>query len=267
MVVDDVELVPLVDALGVLGPLAELYPDVPPAEWRRYREQYPQLFAAESWRLSCTCYLLRAGGRTVIVDTGVGPPGLWDWEPEWEGGLPRELQRHGISPADVDAVLLTHVHVDHVGWNTDATGEPVFPRAWYLLHADALAAAGERADRPHIPRCVLGIADRLETLAGDAEIAPSVTVVELPGHDAGHLGVRIGTGAPLIADAAGHPALLDRPDAAFFSDLDHERAVATRRRLLDDLVDRPVLAVCGHYPDGGVGYVVSRGGHVVWQAA
>jgi glyoxylase-like metal-dependent hydrolase (beta-lactamase superfamily II) len=267
VVVGDVEVIPLVDAVGVLGPLAEVFPDVPAEEWRRYRTEYPQLFAGDSWRLFCTCYVLRTGGRTVLVDTGVGPPGLWDWEPEWEGGLPRELERHGIAPADVDLVLLTHVHVDHVGWNTDAAGDVVFPRARYLLHADALAAAHERAERPHIQRCVLGIADRLETLADGADLAPGVTPVELPGHDRGHLGVRVGADALLITDAAVHPALLDRPDSAYASDFDHERVAATRRRLLDELVDRPVLAVCGHYPNGGIGRVAAHDGHVVWEAA
>ncbi len=115
MVVDNVEIVPLVDALGVLGPLTKLFPELELEGWRRTRTEHPQLFAGDDWRIPCTCYLLRAGGRIVLVDTGVGPPGLWDWQPEWEGGLPRELERHEVEPGEVDVVLLTHVHPDHVG--------------------------------------------------------------------------------------------------------------------------------------------------------
>src|SRR5207244_293366 len=187
-----VELVPLVDAVGVLGPLDELYPETPADGWEPDRTLWPELFAGDSWRIFCTCYLVRSEARTVLVDTGVGPPGLWDWEPEREGGLLPALEEQGVPPADVDVVLLTHVHVDHVGWNTDAGGEPVFPHARYLLHAEALAAARARVDRAHIPRCITGIEERLDTVIGGAELAPGVTVVELPGHDPGHVGVRIG---------------------------------------------------------------------------
>ncbi len=136
-----------------------------------------------------------------------------------------------------------------------------------MLHADALAAAHERADRPHMPRCILGIEDRLETIEGGAELAPGVVAVELPGHDAGHLGVRVGDGAILFADSFPSPIQLDRPELRFRSDLDPALAVETRRALLDELVDRPVLAVCGHYPAGGIGRVVTRDGHVAWEPA
>jgi glyoxylase-like metal-dependent hydrolase (beta-lactamase superfamily II) len=264
VVVGGVELVPLVDAVGVFGPLVEFYPEWELEEWRRYRSQYPQLFAGDSWRMTHSCYLIRSAGTTVLVDTGVGPPGLWNWEPEWEGGLLPALEREGIAPTDVDTVLLTHVHVDHVGWNADAAGAPIF--AHFVLHEDALAAARERADRSHIPRCILGIEDRMETFVGEAQVAPGVTVVELPGHDAGHVGVRIGDGAFLITDAAPHPAALDRPDLRFRYDLDPEAVAATRGRLLAELADRDVLTVCGHYPEGGIGRIVTRDGHAVWES-
>jgi glyoxylase-like metal-dependent hydrolase (beta-lactamase superfamily II) len=263
VVVGDVEVVPLVDAVGVIGPLRELYPDWELQDWRRYRTEYPQVFAGDSWRLVCTSYLLRSADRTVLVDTGVGPLGLWRWEPEWEGGLLPALDRHGVSPSDVDTVLLSHVHVDHVGWNADADGRPLFSR--YVLHEDALAAARERTDRPHIGRCVLGIEDRLETIAGETEIAPGVVATPLPGHDAGHLGVRIGTDALLLSDAAPHPAALDRHDLRFAFDLDPEAVSATRTRVLAELVDGPTLAICGHYPEGGIGRLASHDGHVLWS--
>jgi glyoxylase-like metal-dependent hydrolase (beta-lactamase superfamily II) len=239
---------PLIDAVGVLGTYAEFYPDVPAEAWAPYRELYPELFAGDSWRVFCSCYLIR-GDETVLVDTGAGPPGAWSvFEPEWEGGLLPALAEHGVQPDAVDVVVLTHVHIDHYGWNADEEGRAMFPRARYLLHEDGLALARERGDRPHIQRCLLGIADRLETFAGEAEISPGVRVVPLPGHEIGHIGVRT-SDAFIIADAAPHPALLDHPDWRFDADIDHERAVATRRRLS---ALRPETALlCGHFPDGG----------------
>jgi glyoxylase-like metal-dependent hydrolase (beta-lactamase superfamily II) len=241
----------LVDGVGVLGPLEELYPDTPREAWAPYRERYPELFADESWRLPIMCFLVRESGRTVLVDTGAGPAGLWaDWEPEPESqeGLLPELERHGVDPEDVDIVFMTHVHIDHVGWNTDADGRPVFPCARYLLHEEALGAARERAERPHIQRCVLGIEDRLETFADGEQIAPGVTAVSMPGHDTGHSGLRIGGEALLIGDAAPHPAQLDHPDWSFAFDEDHERSEETRRRLLEGLGDEVVFS--SHLPGG-----------------
>jgi glyoxylase-like metal-dependent hydrolase (beta-lactamase superfamily II) len=265
LVVGGIEIEPLFDAVGSPGALAEFYAGATDADWRRARSEYPGLFAGDLWRLPITCYLLRCGGRTLLVDTGVGPPGLWDWEPEQEGGLLAALEEHGLTTDDVDVVLLTHVHADHVGWNADAAGEPLFRR--YLLHEDALAAAGERAEQDHeiVRRCILGLADRLETISGEVELAPGLTAFELPGHDAGHFGLRLESEAVLIADAVPHPMMLDRPEIAFLADLDPEAASATRRELVAELVEGPVLTICGHYPGSGIGRAVTRDGHVVWE--
>ena len=262
-----VELDALGDAVGLLGELGELYPEVESEEWTPYRDLYPELFAGSSWRLPCACYLVRSAGMTVVVDTGVGPAGLWDWGREREEGLPRELAARGISPDDVDIVFLTHLHIDHLGWNADRTGTPFFPRARYVAHHDALAFALGRSELPHIQRCVVSLTDRFEELGGETELAPGLTTTPLPGHYPGHMGIRITSGgeeAMLIADVAVHPALLDRPDWRYVSDLDHELSVATRRQLLDELVDSDVLVGCGHYP-GPLGRIARVDARVVWQ--
>jgi hypothetical protein len=83
------------------------------------------------------------------------------------------------------------------------------------------------------------------------------------------MGLRIdsqGERAVLIADAAVNPMLLDHPERTYLSDSDAEACLATRRALLPELVDQDVLAVCGHYPAGGIGRVVTRDGRVVWEA-
>jgi glyoxylase-like metal-dependent hydrolase (beta-lactamase superfamily II) len=265
MVVGGVELEPLFDAVGSPGTLEEFFAGATDGDWNRARRQYPELLAGELWRLPVTCYLLRSGDRTLLVDTGVGPPGLWDWEPEQEGRLPEALQRLGLTPVDVDVVLLTHVHADHVGWNADAAGEPLFGR--YVIHADALAAARERSEEGHeiLRRCVLGLGDRLEVISGKAELVPGVRTVDLPGHDVGHLGLWVGSAALLVTDAIPHPMMLDRPEMVFLADLDTEAGVATRRALVSELVDTDVLTVCGHYPGSGIGRAVTRDGHVVWE--
>jgi glyoxylase-like metal-dependent hydrolase (beta-lactamase superfamily II) len=146
---------------------------------------------------------------------------------------------------------------------------PPFPRARYLLHPDGLAlATGERAELPHIQRCVHSLieAELVDEVEAGAEIAPGLVTIDLPGHLPGHLGLRLGDEAVLIADAAVHPALLDEPEWIYVSDSDATTSAETRRSLLSELVDRAVLVACGHYPDGGIGRVTSRDGRVVWKA-
>lgn len=263
--VGSVELDALVDAVGLLGELDELYPDFD--DWEPYRELYPDLFAGSQWRISCTSYLIRSGGTSVLVDTGVGPAGLWGWSAEWEEGLLPALAAAGIGPDEVDVVFLTHLHVDHVGWNTDRDGRLVFPSARYVAHRDGVvfALGGER---PHIARAIAPVP--FDEVSGETELADGVTAFELRGHFPGHMGVRIESGgerAVLIADAAVHPLLLHHPEAVYVSDADLSDCAGTRRALLPELVDEDVLAVCGHYPGDGIGHVVTRNGRVVWEPA
>ncbi len=95
----------------------------------------PRALPGDEWRLPCGCFVIRTGERTILVDTGLGPKGLWDGG-EREGGLPDSLGALGVSPDEVDVVFLTHLHIDHVGWNTDAEGVVAFPRARYVVHRD-----------------------------------------------------------------------------------------------------------------------------------
>jgi glyoxylase-like metal-dependent hydrolase (beta-lactamase superfamily II) len=265
VVAGSVEVLPLVDATGEFGELAALYPDFD--GWAPYRDLYPSLFRESRWVLPCTCYLVRTGGTVVLVDTGFGPAGLRDSGFDLEGGLPAGLATAGVAQEDVELVFLTHLHIDHVGWNTDRDGRPMFPRARFVVHRQAREFV--RGDeRPHVARCIDSI--EFEEIEGETELAEGVVAFPLPGHYPGHMGVRIESGgerALLIADTAVHPAQLDRPDLRYVFDIDHDVCVETRRALLPELVDTDVLVVCGHYPDGGVGRVRRREGRVVWEAA
>ena len=268
MRVGSVELHPIVDAFGPLGELAELFPEVPAEAWEPYRAIYPELFAGTQWQLPLSSYLLHAGGVTLLADTAIGPRETTDWPLERSGGLPAGLAELGVQPGDVDVVFLTHVHVDHVGWNADADGTPLFPNARYLIHPDGLMwALDARAEAPYVQRCLRSLTKRrlVDDVRGGEEIVPGLTTVDLPGHLPGQLGLRIGEEAVLIADLAVHPAQLDQPDWVYLFDHDPEASAATRRALLSELVDRDVLVACGHY-SGGIGRVVRREGRVLWEA-
>jgi len=270
VVVGSIELFPVADAVGLLGEYSELYPEVPAEAWEPYRVLYPDLFSGDAWRLPCNGFLVRTEATTILVDTGVGPQGLWDWTAEREGELPDALGRLGVRPEDVDIVFLTHLHIDHVGWNTDLEGVALFPRARYVVHEDALAFARAQEGRAHVQRCIIALEGRFETVSGDFELAPGVTAFVSPGHFPGHMGLRLLSGsqrAVLIADTAVHPALLNEPDWVYVADGEPAVGAATRHALLPELIDQDVLVACGHYPGSGIGRVVTREGRVVWEHA
>lgn len=268
VVVGSIELFSVPDAVGLLAAYSDVYPDVPEDAWKPYRALYPDLFAGSDWRLPCKCFLLRSDGTTILVDTGVGPPGLWDWTAEEEGGLPGALEALGKHRDDVDIVFLTHLHIDHLGWNADLEGVPFFPRARYVVHRDAVVFALQRAELPHIRRCVEPLLDRFEKVASGLELAPGVTTFESPGHYPGHTALRLeseGAQAMLLADTAVHPALLHEPAWVYVADGDPAACAETRRSLIPELVDRDVLVACGHYPGSGIGRVVTLDGRVTWE--
>ena len=255
----------LLDSVGDLGALDELFPAT--SDWDAYRVLYPSLFNGSGFRLACVSYLIRSGNQNVLVDTGVGPPGVWDeWEAELEGALPESLAAQGVRPEEIEVVFLTHLHIDHVGWNTDADGRVFFPNARYLVHRNALAFARGDGRRSHMSRTIDPV--DFEELDGETELVPGLTAIPLPGHYPGHMGLRIMLGgggeALAIADVAVHPMLLDRPRDTYVSDLDTAASIETRETVLPQIVDTGVLVLCGHYPDGGIGRVVRRDGAVVW---
>ena len=260
MRVGDVDILPLRDAVGAVGSLDDLFPGSSSEAWEPYRALYPALFDDGRWHVACTSYLIRSEGHLLLVDTGLGDHDFYD-EPALTQGLLPALAQHGIEPGDIDTVFLTHLHIDHVGSNTD------FPSARFLLHRDAVAAARKRADLPHIRRCVLSVLreGRVDEIEDGTEVMPGVVTVDLEGHDAGHTGLRIGTESILVGDAAVHPALLDQPEWLFVPDADSERCASTRQALLEEVVDAGTLVISSHYPGSGIGTVTRSEGHVIWQ--
>jgi len=137
--------------------LDQLFPNVPAEASEPYRRDYPELFGAgNAWRYHAGCYLIRSGGRTILVDTGVGPSslGLAAWIGTG-GELPDRLRAAGISPEDVETVVFTHLHPDHVGWNLQQEGgdfRPTFPHACYVAHR----ADWETFHKPEVQQAMEG---------------------------------------------------------------------------------------------------------------
>ena len=122
MQVGSVEIIALTDmSFPFPMPLNELWPQVSPDAWEPYRERYPDTFHNNQMLIEIGCYLLRCQGRSILIDTGYGP-GPIESIGGLEGQLMLNLTRENIDPKEVDIVFLSHLHSDHVGWNTVEEG-------------------------------------------------------------------------------------------------------------------------------------------------
>jgi glyoxylase-like metal-dependent hydrolase (beta-lactamase superfamily II) len=229
---------------------------------------YREAFALDDdrqWHLAFRAFLVRVEGGVVLVDTGVGPQGDDPFLPERQGRLPGELDRHGIAPANVDVVVLTHLHVDHVGWNM-VDGEPFFPNARYVAHAADFDLFTTRSpDRPYVRDQLLALREtgRLELVAESGSPVTGVELRHLPGHTPGHCIVDFGD-VVVAGDTAVHELQLADVDLGYASEADAPAAAAARRRFLPELAERGVVVALAHLP-GGLGRIAPAGGGFAWH--
>jgi glyoxylase-like metal-dependent hydrolase (beta-lactamase superfamily II) len=262
----DVEVTPVLDAEGTFATIEEAFPAVTTQEVERARATFPEFFRGHDWWLPMQSVLIRAPEATVLVDTGIGPAPR-TFIPDAESHLLEELGRRGVRPDDVDLVVHTHLHVDHVGW----TG--AFPRARYIVHRDDLAfftTAEALESRPHLRQKLLPLQEDglVESVPGDTEVARGVTVIPTPGHTPGHLSVRVHGGGKslfVLGDVLVHVIQVADPDAVYVSDEDHERAAGTRRRVLSELADEGIPVIAAHL--WGIGRFARAGDSFGWQPA
>ncbi|WP_102108646.1 MBL fold metallo-hydrolase [Oceaniglobus roseus] len=223
-------------------------------------------FAADAVILSLHSFLLRLDGKTVLVDTCVGEckprPRRTDWHDRRATGYLDRLAAAGVRPEDVDVVMCTHLHADHVGWNTrlqDGRWVPTFPNARYVMGRDELAHwEREEAANPGghnhgafadsvLPVFASGQVERVED--GFA-LTPRLSVVPLRGHSPGHAGLELDGGrhgrAVFCGDAIHSPVQVFRPDWSSGFCHDPDRAAATRRALLERAADEDLLLLPAH---------------------
>jgi glyoxylase-like metal-dependent hydrolase (beta-lactamase superfamily II) len=265
---------PLLDAVVLAeGSFVDGFPRGRDDTWDEARRRHPAVFDDDRWRLAVRCFLLRSSGRTILVDTGVGPESApaFSWTGR-RGALPDELERAGVSPGDVDVVVVTHVHDDHLGWNVaEGTDRPLFERAGHLIHPadwELMASADDPEDRD-VFQAVLAPIERaglLELVADRVELTSELTLVHAPGHTPGHQVVLIdsaGVHAIVSADLVNHPAQLLQPGLAGASDLDPSLAAATRRAFLERIAQEERLVLPAHFPQPA-GHIVRDGDRWDW---
>ena len=213
--------------------------------------------------VSMNVLLIDTGDHRVLVDTGCGP----NPSREGHGKLLGLLKDAGIATSDIDTVIITHRHWDHIEGNTDGQGNATFPNARYVI-SDVEWDGCEREPTDIEKAQIFSIADRFERVAMDAEIMPGIRAVPAPGHTLGQIGLLIeSNGERLLhsADAFHHPVELYRPEWYFDFDADPEATVSTRRRLFEMAARENLLVLPFHFPFPGLGHIETEGDHWTWR--
>ncbi len=240
----------------------------------------PPHFATADGRLiaSIHAFVVESRGKTIVVDTCVGndkrrATAMWN---ELQGPFLDDLARAGFAPGQVDVVLCTHMHTDHVGWNTrlvDGRWQPTFATARYLFGAAEYAhwqAAGDDDERQVIADSVQPVVDAglADWVPSDHAVTAEVRLEPTPGHTPGHISVRIrsaGAEAVITGDLMHHPIQCCAPEVGSRFDVDPRAGEETRLRFLRDQAERGVLVLGPHVPPPTAGWVVPAGS--AWRFA
>ncbi len=226
------------------------------------------------WVSPYICLVVETGEHRVLVDTGAGA-----LSPD-TGRLLQNLKTEGIEPEDIDTVILTHGHPDHIGGNTDSEGKLTFPGARYVMWKDEWdfwnsEEAAQKLEE-HVREVLLGYArknlppiqSQLSLVDREMEILPGIQAIAAPGHTPGHMALKISSGDEqllCISDTVLHPIHLEQPEWYAAVDIIPEQVVDTRRRLLGRAATEEALVLAFHFPFPGLGNVVQKGEAWQWQ--
>ncbi|MFJ1973226.1 MBL fold metallo-hydrolase [Streptomyces sp. NPDC087903] len=282
-VIGDVEIVRVVEWQVPFVPVRDLVPGCASDVWEDNRDQMaPDRWDPDSDRavVALQTWVVRSAGRTVLVDTGVGNGRDRPGNPLFHhqaGDFPGRLARAGVRPEDVDVVVNTHIHGDHVGWNTrDADGEwvPTFPNARYLLPAaddthfgpEGGYGGGVRPDDRLIYEDSIAPVHRAgqaELWDGEHRIDEHLTLESAPGHTPGSAVLRLssrGERAAFVGDLLHSPVQILHPECSSCFCLDPRQAAASRQRVLERAADQQELVIPAHFAGTGVVEVRKDGG-------
>ena len=211
--------------------------------------------------------VVESSGETIVVDTCVGndkerPTPLFD---KLQTTFLDDFEAAGFARESIDQVVCTHLHVDHVGWNTmsvDGTWVPTFPNARHLFgrieydhwrQTDETSTYGDVMADSVQPIVDAGLADLVESTH---QLTPEVRLEPTPGHTPGHQGIRIdsrGEGAVITGDMIHHPIQFPRPDVPSSADTDSAAAIATRRQAFERWANDDLLVIGTHFAGPGAG--------------
>jgi glyoxylase-like metal-dependent hydrolase (beta-lactamase superfamily II) len=282
LILGDVEVTRVAEMYGPVGMTPDVFfPGSPSEDWDEHRSMLvPDFLDADSdiCRVAFQTWMLRSDGRTILVDTGIGNHKERPQVPAWthlELDFLDTLKHAGVRPEDVDIVVNTHLHVDHIGWNTRLEGQdwvPTFPNATYLMPK----ADFEFFDPANNPKIAEGVnqnafEDSIAPVhrAGQVQLWESGHVIDAnlrlqaaPGHTPGSSVLTLASGsdnAVFVGDVVTSPLQVVHPQHNSCFCEDPHAARDTRMRILGRAADSNALILPGHFTGHGALEVERKG--------
>ena len=265
--------------------IQSIMPDATPENIKKMNWLIPD-YADENGILKALvqCFLIKSQGKYILVDTCNGNNKNRPSMPEW-GNLKikfiEKLNKIGIVPSDVDYVVCTHLHFDHVGWNTtliNGKWSPTFPKAKYLFSKKEFEYWNSKPKKEMIDD-LLGFEDSVQPIidAGQAELVDdsfqfdeNVSLIPTPGHTPHHVSIQIQSKdkkALISGDFIYHPCQVEKPEWGNTVDTYPDQALETRKKLISSLTDSGTLLLGSHFSNPVGGYVNTSGGRLIFKSS
>ncbi|HBD13052.1 MAG TPA: MBL fold metallo-hydrolase [Porticoccaceae bacterium] len=273
--IGDVSITRMVEVI-LRAPIGSLFPDEDPAELRPFHDWLKPNFLLddETMALSIHAFLIEAGGLKMIVDTCAGNGKNLPLFDEWKNldtPFLENMTQLGFAPESIDRVMCTHLHFDHVGWNTRKVGGqwvPTFPNARYLFNKTEWDYWKDHED-PYesgaLEHALLPIFDAglVELVDANHRVNDEISLIPTPGHTPGHASVLIQSGgeeAVITGDMFHHPLQMAKPGWIDMADVESTLAEKTRIEFMQRFGDKPATTVLGtHFATPTAGKIVSDG--------
>jgi glyoxylase-like metal-dependent hydrolase (beta-lactamase superfamily II) len=258
-------------------PAFDLFPALTPdilAENRQWMRQAGALDAEDVLILCFQSYVVRTPHHTILIDSCIGNDKPRPLRPKWnmktDETYMRALAKAGFSVDDIDFVMCTHLHVDHVGWNTRLQGGrwvPTFPNARYIFGRDEFnywTEQNEKAEVPPFVDSVLPVVEerRADIVRNDYVIGDHLRILPTPGHTPGHVAFTVGRNtddAVFSGDLMHSPLQTRYPELSAKFDVDQPQAAVTRRNFLERYCDTETLCCTAHFPSPSSGKIRRSG--------
>ena len=257
-------------------PALQFFPETTAADWAPHQHWLqPSAMDAEGNLLfPMQSYIVRTAHHTILIDSCVGNDKDRPTRPAWhmksDQTYIQALAAQGLSVADIDFVMCTHLHTDHIGWNTrlvDGRWVPTFPNARYIFtrkEFEAWDSGHEKFSRQPYEDSVLPVvaAGQAELVNNDYALDDQVWLQPTPGHTPGHVAIRLaskGQQAVMSGDLIHSPVQCQHPEWTAWPDWNAGLAKQTRRTFLEQCCDSDVLMCTAHFPLPSSGRVVAEG--------
>ena len=275
--VGDLNIHRIIEQETTFFPALELLPQLTPELLAQNKDWMRKEGAIDENDVLILCfqsYVVRTPHHTILIDSCIGNdkqrPARPKWHQKTDDAFMRGLKGAGLAVEDIDFVMCTHLHVDHVGWNTKLEGGrwvPTFPNARYIFgkaEYDYWTEQNAKAEVPPFADSVLPVveAKRADIVANDFAVGDHLRILPTPGHTPGHVAFAMGRGkddAVFVGDIMHSPIQLRHPELSPKFDVDPAQAAVTRKTFLERYCDTDTLCCTAHFPSPSTGKIRRKG--------